>query len=248
MRAKSRQDLYFKLSDSKKHKKRIEWCMRILREDIDKMPAKDFYVFVEEYECLIAFPEHLGYYFFGRIVAMDGDIPVYQDTKAVKTYQKAARSIMVDLRKMEPLSWTRFDAKMSFKLRVSEKSTYKIIDADLNDFEYSYGRRLSQLVEGKRFDEVIKTCPVCGHYFVILSKHGKECCSHGCSQKQSLEKKKIANPTLVKRQRNIRMFFYNLRRNKLRDERIRKALRNYINERNYKREEIPRNIERFLKR
>ena len=261
MKSISREVKYLRLSGAVKRKRATEWCIRFLKLDIDKMSASEFYGIVEEYECIVAYPEDLGFYHF-PMHCITGDsiseedlskLPDPEDEERAvretfKDYQQKAGVIMADFKNMkeEPGLWLKLDTTMEFTVRVGKKGTYSVTDKENHDFEYSYARQIARVLKGRRFDDTIKMCPVCDNYFPNLTGHRKRCCSHKCSMILISRNKFVIDPILAKKQRNISVYFSGLKRKDLTDKQKRSILRSYMKKREYKPEEIPRYIQEFI--
>jgi len=261
MKSISREVKYLRLSGAVKRKRATEWCMRFLKLDIDKMSDSEFYGIVEEYECIVAYPEDLGFYHFpmhcitGDSIS-DEDLSRLPDPdeeeRAVREtfigYQQKAGEIMADFKNMkeEPGFWLKLDTTMEFTVRVGRKGLYSVIDKENHDFEYSYARQIARVLNGRKFDDTIKMCPVCDNYFPSLTGHKKRCCSHKCSMILISRNKFVIDPNLARRKRNISTYFSSLKKRELTDKRRRSIMRKYMNKRGYSPEEIPRYIQKFI--
>ncbi|MBN1547540.1 MAG: hypothetical protein JW902_12870 [Syntrophaceae bacterium] len=255
MKVKGRQQLYGNLTDAQKRKKAIEWCMRFLWLDMDSMSDPEFVDMVTEYECIVAYPGDLGYHFFPTpSVESIEDLPdpaeqMRDAREQFKVFQNKAKDILSDFEGMigHTGRWLKIDTTMQFTVRVGPSGQYAMTEKDEHDFEYSLGRQLALLLDGKKFDEVIRECPVCGHSFAILTKHRKQCCSNRCAAIHVGRKKMASNPEGSRKQRNLDQYFHDLKKRRgYKDQRIRYHLENYIRDRSYAPEEIPLYIKRFL--
>lgn len=256
---------YLKMSDSAKLKAAREWCMRFLRLDIDKMSSDEFYELIDHYEYLVEYPENPGFFrsHFFPIISFDSkDMTAEEIDKILseaedetpvrntfKDYQKLAKEIMADFRNIKSKSgdWLKFDTKLLFTVKVRKNHEFEMYTDDEHNFKYSYARQIARFLRGRKFDDVIKKCPNCDHYFAVLSKHGKQCCSHKCAMLFTSRRRFAENPTLAKRQRNINSYFSVLKKKGVTDRQMRRIMRKYKKERNYRPEEIPPYIDRFLK-
>jgi len=254
MKVKSRQELYGKLTPTKKRKKAIDWCMRFLWLDMDSMSDGPFYELVAEYECIVAYPGDIGYNFFATpSVESIEDLPdpdeQMRDVRArFKEFQNAARDLLASFEGMmdQAGKWLKVDKTMQFTVMVGPSGRYSITDEDEHDFEYSYGRQIAQLLKGNKFNDVIRRCPVCGHYFAVLTKHGKQVCSNRCASLQTARKKFDENPVSAKRRRNIETYFAIRKKKGDTEAGLKSSLRRYIRTRGYSPEEIPRYIKVFI--
>ena len=258
MKEKPREELYGNLSDAIKRKKAIEWCMKLLRLDIDSMSESEFYDFVTEYECIVAYPEELGFYYFTPGIFTGDNTTDIQDPSeqenivrvAFKDYRKVARELISAFEKMrdKPRHWVILSTKMKFTVRANMKGIYSITDNIEHDFEYSYAWRIARFLRGNKLEDVIKTCLNCGNYFAVFSKHGKQCCSHNCSMLLYNKKQFAEDQPLAIKKRNISSYLSQLKKGGITDKQMQGFLRTYIRKKNYSPEEIPRYIEKFLKK
>jgi len=166
-----------------------------------------------------------------------------------KGFQNAARDLLASFEGMMDQAgrWLKVDKTMQFTVMVGPSGRYSITDEDEHDFEYSYGRQIAQLLKGNKFNDVIRRCPVCGHHYAVLTKHGKQYCSNRCAAIHGGRKKMASNPEGSRKQRNLDQYFHDLKKRRgYKEQRIRTHLENYIQDRNYAPEEIPPYIKRFL--
>ncbi len=265
MRIKSSYAKYRGLSDTDKQRKAIEWCMRLLKLDIGGMSDSEFYDLVVEYECLVADPEiigdpmidNLGHYFFPIRVLYDhqsmDDLPdpekeLHAVRRTFLKYQKAARKIIVELQAMRDKrgQWLKFDTRKEFEVRIVRTGAYSVTNKVEHDFEFNYARRIVKLLNGRKFEDAIKTCPVCKNYFPILTRHEKKSCGHRCAMILNSTKKFEEDPEAARRKRNISSFFSVLMKRNLTDRQKISLLRQYIRTKGYEPAEIPRYIEKHL--
>jgi hypothetical protein len=243
MRVQPSRDRYLKLSMAKKQKQAVEWCMQILRADIDNMPLRDLRRLFYDYYYLIAYPEPFGSVLFPTDTSGDEDEKTVRQT--FKEYKKVAEKIMSDFRAAR--SDLKFHATMAFRIKVGRNGEYKTSDETDHDFEYSYATQIARLLNGRKFDDIIKQCPACHNAFAVVSGHKKESCGHKCSMALSKKKRIASNPALVRRQGNINAFVSRCRKRGETDERIRSTLSKYVRENNYTSAEIPSYIKEIIK-
>ncbi len=260
MKARSRQRLYLDLSAAKKRKRAIEWCLKFLWIDIDGMSESNFLDIVTEYECIVAYPENIGYYFFPIQTlptnATDDDIEnligSVDDEESVrdvfKDYQRKAIELMEVFQKMknQPGDWLKLDTTMAFTISVNRVHTYKITDKKGHDFEYSYARQIAKALDGKTFGDAFKKCAHCGRYFAVLSKHPRESCNHNCAMLIWKNNSRQTNPILARKQGNLESQFSRLKKIGYTDAELQSLLRGYIKQKKIEPEEIPRYIKKFL--
>lgn len=104
-----------------------------------------------------------------------------------------------------------------------------------------------KLLNGKCLDKVIKTCPVCGCYFARLTAKEKDYCSHRCAVRDRARQRRKENPDMARRIQNIQTYFSLIKKQHgLTEREICSRLRVYIKKRDYKHEEIPGYIGKFL--
>ncbi len=242
MKVNYRQYLY-NLSDAKKRKRAIEWCMSLLRQDIDGMTDRHFFEFTMEYECLVAYPiAGVGYYSYSDDEERDIN-------NEFKEFQISARKIISDFEKMKDAPGHLLkNTKMKFTVRTNRKGNYSVDETKEHDFEYSYARQIANALNEKKFDDVFRKCANanCGHYFAVLSKHEQQCCSHKCSVLHNNKKSFLKNPTIARKRGNLESHYSVLRKQGHTDKQIKSLLKKYTDQRNYKPEWIPPSIEKLL--
>lgn len=259
MKEKSRQELYDNLSHKKKRKRALEWCMKLLRVDIDKLPDAEFYKIVSDYEAIVAYPE-LGFYYFtpGLFTGINNeDIeepdPSQQERivrTAFKHYQKAAIEIMSDFEKMmdKPGHWVRWGTEIKFTSSANRQGLYSIHDKAEHDFEYSYARQIAKALDGKKFNDVFHICAYdkCSNYFVVLSNHKQECCNHKCSVLLNKTKMFGGDEEKAKKFRKLESFYYRVKKMSISYTEKHALLRKHIKKNNYEAELISPAIRKFL--
>jgi hypothetical protein len=243
MRVQPSRDRYLKLSMAKKQKHAVEWCMQILRADIDNMSLRDLRRLFSDYYYLIAYPEPLGPVLFPTDTSGDEDEKTVRQT--FKEYKNTAEKIMGDFRAAQ--SDLIFQATMEFRIKVGKNGEFIMSDETGRDFEYSYATQIARLLNGKKFGDVIKKCPVCHNYFAVVSGHKKESCGHKCAMAISKRKMIESNPTLVRRQGNISALVSRYRNKGYTDKELRPILRDYVKKKAYTPAEIPSYITRIIK-
>jgi len=253
MRTKpSDRNRYLNLSDAIKSKKIIDWCMKLLRVDIESMQGSEFDDFVIEYECIVAYPENIGYHFppwhtipegqsIEKLLSVMKKEPDPRIT--FKTFQEAARKIMSNFDKMsnEPGYRVRWNTKMDFTVKADKKGIYSIDENVEHDLEYSFAWQIASFLKGRKFDDAFKKCAYkkCGNYFAVHSKHTKECCSHKCSVLNNNERLLENNKTEVETKRNLYAFVSRLKRQGFSDKQIKYYLENNIENNEYNIKHVP---------
>lgn len=263
MKAKSRQKLYLNLSPAKKRKRAIKWCMRILHVDINCMNDDVFSDFMAEYECIVAYPENIGYYHMPMPVSPEGAtdkntaelIKIMNGQgeaarRTFKEYQEKAIALIGDFQQIgnQPGALLTLDMTMTISIRIRRNHTYSISNKEEHYFEYSYARQIARALDGKTFDDVFRKCDNCGRYFAVLSNRPKESCSHKCAMLHYNKKIFKDNPTLARKRGNLESYYSRMRKNNYTDAKTRSLLRFYIKKNNYKPEWISPSINKFLKR
>jgi hypothetical protein len=234
---------YLDMPAAVKRKKAVEWCMRLLRLDIDSMSYPEFYDFVWEYNHIVDYPEPLG-------ISLLFTDPEEEEAArgAFKEYQKKAMELLDRFQenKNQPGHTLKFDMKMTFTARVMRSNTYKIIYERESNFEYSYARQIARLLAGKEFDNVFRKCPICNHYFAIQSRHKKQCCSHKCSMLHTFKNKSEEDLKLHRKRNNLQSHFSVLKKKRWTDKKIRSSLKGYIKSKKYTGKMIPKYIKEFI--
>jgi len=232
------------LSESKKRKRTIEWCIAILRQDIDRMPEREFFKFIIEYECLVEYPmTSVGYYSW---INDDGERNIKNE---FKIFQLSARKIISDFEKMKAEhSQLLKNTKMEFTVLLNRQGIYSFIENNEHDFEYSYTRQIAKALEGKTFGDVFKKCSYCDYYFAILSTHQKGCCSHNCAMLWYNKKKFQEDNIKATMHNRIGSYFSRLKSKGMSDKQIEGPLNKYMNDRKYTSEDIPHYLKKFVKK
>jgi len=260
MKRISRRDLYLNLSSTIKKKRAVAWCMRFLWLDIDDMSPKELIDLVTEYEECVAYPIEIPYYFFGAQGIYFEDLPMLSKLPTpsaeeievrniFKGFQIKAKQRFNELKDMKYLKDNGFTEsnKLTFSLSLSRNREFNFWPEDVHDFEYSFLWHLGKFLNGYTFNEKMNICPICGHYFAIIKKHSnKECCSPICSVRLNNKKIYAKNPALARKRGNLESYYSGLKKHNYSDARNQSVLRNYIQQRNYTPEEIPKYIKDFL--
>lgn len=259
MKVKSRKPLCGNFIDDKKPKKAIEWCMRFLCLDIDNMSSKEFIDLVTVYENIVAYPISIPYYFFSHAGMDLQDLPKISKLPTpsaeeievrniFKVLQETAKKRFNELEQMKDAEHEGFTEinKLTFSLSVNRYREFLFDLGEIQDFEYSFLWHFGQFLQNKKFDDVIKTCSVCGKYFALLTKHPKLSCSHSCAMLLSNKRRIAEKPILWRRRGNLEAHYSVLKKKGYPDEKIKLFLRSYLNKREYSQDEIPRSIQKFL--
>ncbi|HBZ35517.1 MAG TPA: hypothetical protein DEO33_03735 [Rikenellaceae bacterium] len=246
MKMKPSRDRYDKLSEAKRKKEAVEWCTQILSADIDGMSERALMKLFYGYHYLVAYPAPLGYVLFPDNSAENTDEEHVRET--LKDYQEKAKDLIDDFKDMQnkPGRSITLDAAMAFKVKVGTNGVYSVSDNTDQDFIYSYARQIAKLLDGKRFDDVIKICPVCSHHFAVTTKHDRQSCSHKCAMGRSSKKRFEKNPDLELRRRNLHSFVSRYRKQGRTDKEIRPILRKYLKDRKIKQDELPQYIRKIV--
>ena len=238
MKAKSREEVYGNLPWEIKRKRGIEWCMRLLRENIDDMPEAEFATFVTEYEAIVAYPRDIGWY---HSAYFNNDEREIRDE--FKKYQTEAKKLMSIFQQNKEI---RQKTTHKYTLRIFDGG-YQFVDNDYeHGFEYSYVWRIGDFLRDRKFDDGFKKCKHCGNYFAVLSSHPKECCSHKCAVLLNKTKMFDGDEEKAKKFRKLESFYYRIKKMSESSMEKHSLLRNYLKRNNYKNELISPAIKKFL--
>jgi len=108
-----------------------------------------------------------------------------------KRCQQTAFRVIKKLKAMSSKKPKGEKAEMAFILsyRTDRDGNFYMNIKARDRFEYSFVYHLISVLQEKRFSDVVQTCAHCNRYFLKLSDHRKECCSHRCSQIVARKKK-----------------------------------------------------------
>jgi hypothetical protein len=167
--------------------------------------------------------------------------------RAASDFKQGIRSISSE--DVSPIKFTEDKViTISFKVGIDDLVLQVKEETPPLDQNYVFNLlKAFQVLDGRRFDEVIKTCPHCGTYFANLTGHKKTYCSRKCAMLANVKDKKTRNPELERRRQNIRTHMTLLKKQGIKDVALRSRLTAYIKERKYKEEEIPAYIADFIK-
>jgi hypothetical protein len=156
MRMKNRFDKYLKLPEYKRQNMALKWCLRFLRINLDLITRRDFAELVTEYESIVVYPDspHVRWLF------QDED-----DAKtAFKEYQKIAQTFIDEIKRLS--SGTPIHVNVTRRVVISSAPDGAInmdTDDDQN-FEFSFTHHIARLLDGRKFDEAVKSCPYCDFF------------------------------------------------------------------------------------
>jgi hypothetical protein len=233
--------------------------MQFLWLDIDKMTSKEFIDLVTEYEDCVGYPIEIPSYFFStqgiycEDLLMLSKLPTpsaeeIEVRNIFKGFQQKAKQRFDELRQMKYSKRNGFTEsnQLTFSLSVDRYREFYFWPEDVHDFEYSFLWHLGKFLNHYKFNELIHACPICGHYFVVTTKHFKKCCSPKCSVHLNNKKIFAKNPTIARKRGNLESHYSVLSKQDLTKKKIQSRLKSYMKQRNYSPEEIPRYIQDFL--
>jgi len=182
------------MSDVMKKRWAVTWCMEFLYRDIDALNPEDVVTLLDECEAMMNLAAPLPgtedeRWYYTLSSHPDAVRKRYEtaQTEQYKTefkgYQQAASRIIKRLRSISPEKLEKKTAEMAVLLyyRIDRDGRFHMNIRSRDRFEYSFLYHLISVLRDRRFADVVHTCVHCRHYFLKLSGHRKECCSHRCS-------------------------------------------------------------------
>ena len=238
MRMKIRVDKYLKLPEYKRQRMAVEWCLRFLKINLDRMTRRDFVELVTKYESIVMYPSrrHVRWRF--------------QDDDAAKTafkgYQKIAQEFIRKIKELSPDKPIHVKVPKRVSISSAPDGRIKINPSGRQGFKFSYTHHIARLLDGKKYDDAVKSCRNCDLLFPVLTKHKKTFCSTGCATKYRQRKKREENPERARRIRKLQTQFSRLNKKFPNEARRHKELMKYIKKNAYDKSEIPEKIRTFI--
>lgn len=234
MRIKGRVSKYVEQPEYKRRRRAIEWCLRFPQLDIDHMKPREFAKLVKEYESVVIYPNRPH-------VSQDDDARI-----VFKRYQTMAREFMLKIKGLSPGRPIHDKVPRRVVISCAPDGEIHIGSSGRQGFKVSFTEHIAGLLNGRKFDEAVKSCPHCDLFFPVLTKHKKVFCSRGCAAKYKQRKKREENPERARRRSKLLTQFSRSNKKFPNDARRRKEMMKYIKKNAYNKNEITEKIREFI--
>lgn len=239
----------------------VTWCMELLYRDIDGLKSDDLIALLDECEAMMTLaapmpkPEEKRWYYalssHSDAVRKSYEAALTEKYRAeFKGYRQTALKVIKRLKSMPQKKLEKKTVETAFMLQYrADKDGRLYMNLTSRDrFEYSFVYHLMSVLRDRRFTDVVQTCVNCKHYFLKLSAHRKECCSHRCSQMVSQRKRKARNRHAENRKNALYQLHHRAKRSGYSEEERARLLERNIQKNGYAPEMIPKSYRDLMQR
>ena len=239
----------------------VTWCMELLYRDIDGLEFDDLIALLDECEAMMNLAAPMPkpgdkHWYYALSSHSDAVRKSYEAALTEKYraefrgYRQTALRVIKRLQSMSRKKLEKKTVEAAFMLQYrADKDGRLYMNLTSRDrFEYSFVYHLMSVLQDRCFADAVQTCVNCNHYFLKLSAHKKECCSHRCSQMVARRKRQARNRRAEKKKNALYQLCHRAKRSGYSEEERVRLLERNIQKNGYAPEMIPKSYRDLMER
>lgn len=249
------------MSEVMKRRWAVTWCMELPYRDIDELDPGGLVSLLDECEAMMALaapmpkPEKTRWYYTlsSHPEAVRERYEAAQTERYRAEFRRYQQTVLKVIKRLRSIPRNRLAKKtvetaFTLQYRTDRDGRLYMNVTSRDRFEYSFLYHLMSVLRDRDLADVIRTCVNCGHCFLKLSGHRKECCSHRCSQMVARKKRRARDRRAEDRKNALYQAHHRAKRSGYSEEERARLLRRNIERNGYAPEAVPKSYRDLIRR